>query len=564
MSQYGISIIKSKNGVQRDGTSYACPYYTQAQWCRVYEGAMRKMGGYKATIVGNDQIIRTLFAIPGDNQITVYVGRWNQVTKFILTRSGVPSSEIDITPATIPNLWNPGATETDTPYIWQFDSFTNVIVSMDGSVTQVVKIVALVTPNGNDSYSTTEGPLFQQDASSSAILEPILYETTITNVTASGGLRAIPPVMTVFGNGGMLRFSEANDCTKWPESSTGHSYFLVMANTKLLAAERTWSGNSQSLLIWSTNALIRANWSPITDTSTTPATVIPNFDYITIQDNVSLISPNSIAQYDQMFFWIGIDQFYMYNGIVNTLENSMNNDWFFENINNSYNARCWALSIPRYKEVWFLYPRNEPDTIATECNAAVIFNIEAKVWYDTGINRSCGIPAGVYPYPLMADTTPETLLINNVSHMFLPIWTHEFEYNKTIQNNEYAILSYFESHRQDMWTQNPAASNLIKYYRVAPDLRQNVGGVMTFRVRTQRFPNGPIEDWGPYPFIGGNLYTPVPNTSNPVQYVTNNTERVDIAVQGAITWFLFESNTLDGFYQEGKTLLFWKKGDTLN
>ncbi len=559
MSQYGISIIKSKNGVQRDGTVYACPFYTASQWARVYEGAMRKIGGYTATVEGNDTIIRTLFAIPGDNQITVYIGRYNKVTKITVFRNGSTSgNEIDITPTAIPGLWDP----TNPNNIWQFDSFTN----LDESGAQTIKIVALVTPNGNDSYSTTEGPLFQQDTDSGAILVPIFFSTgagspimwtpTTTHVTASGGLRSIPPVMTVFGNGGLLRFSLSNDCTIWPINTPGFANFLVVTGTKLLAAERTWSGNTQALLMWSVNSLLRVNWAPIITDGTSTA----NFDYITIQDNISLLSPNSIAQYDQMFFWVGIDQFYMYNGIVNTLENTMNNDYFFENINNSYNAKCWALSIPRYKEIWFFYPRSLGEGVEqTECNAAVIFNIEAKVWYDTLVNRSCGIPAGVYPYPLMADTTAEPI-INN----FFPIWTHEIGYNKVIGTNQYSLFSFFETHHQDMWTQNPAASNLIKYYRISPDFRQNEGGIMTFLVRTQRFPNGPIEEWGPYPFTGGNLYTPVPNTSNPVQYTSNNTERVDIAVQGAITWFVFESNTLDGFYQEGKTLLFWKKGDTFN
>lgn len=551
MSHYAVSIIKSRNGIQRDNTPYSTEYYIQGQWVRFYEGRTRKIGGYKVTVEGDardpekpaDPIVRTMFAVPGDNKITLYMGRYNKVSKVEINRSGaIVSGEVDITPAAIPGLFDPDNADN----IWQFDQFTNV----NTAGVQTPRIVALVTPDGNDSYSTTDGPLFQQEVSSNAVLQPVFYSNGMTptdvNVVASGGLCTIAPVLTVYGNGGILRFSEENDCTNWQVNTSDVIRFVIVSNTKILKALRTWSGNTQSLLLWSTNALVTATWG----TRSVGDVTVNSFIYKTIQDDISILSPNSIAQYNQMFFWVGIDQFYFYNGIVNTLENKMNNDWFYENINTNYNARCWSISIPRYKEIWFFYPRNiDPDNPATECNAVVIFNVEEKIWYDSFISRAAGIPAGVYPYPLMSDSSGEPFSHGAIDRILFPIWTHEFGYNKDVLGNAYAIQAYYETHKQDMWTTNPEMSNWIKYFRIAPDFRQNDGGIMSVTANIQEFPQDRPTPNGPYFFTGG--------VSN-----TDITSRIDLAsAQGAIVSFFFESNTLDGFFQEGKSLLYWKKGD---
>ena len=54
---------------------FASESYIGGQWCRFYMGKSRKMGDYKMIQSGNTEIIRSLFAAPQSNAITLYKGR---------------------------------------------------------------------------------------------------------------------------------------------------------------------------------------------------------------------------------------------------------------------------------------------------------------------------------------------------------------------------------------------------------------------------------------------------------------------------------------------------------
>lgn len=541
MSQYGINILKSQNGIDRDNTVYSSDYYIQAQWARFYEDHIRKIGGYTITVPGDyavgdaKPVIRSMFVIPGDNLITLYIGRYNKVTKITIFRDGTTSGgEVNVTPAA--TGWDPANVNN----IWQFEQFTNVVAGVKHS-----NIFALVLPNSLDTYSTDQGPLFYQDITDTAPMV-IINQTDAAPLLFSGGIVALPPVMVGYGNDGLIRWSEANDGLTWKPLSDTTKPFVVLANNKIIKAYRTWSGSTQALLLWSSTTLVRAVCNP-GDAAADPAIPL-TFDYITIQDNISIMSPNCITQYDQIFFWVGVDKFYYYNGVVNTLKNSLNRDWFFDNINTRASARVWALAIPRYNEVWFHYPRDpEPNAhTQTECNAVVMYNVEHQAWADSFISRAAGVPASVYPYPLMADSEGEPIGPDTL----YPIWTHERGFDKVVFDNTYTIDSYFETHKQDMWTQNPNASFLIHIYRIAPDFRQNDEGVMNVTINVQQYPQGPVTSYGPFSFIGGTFNTDI-------------TPYIDVDIQGSIVSFFFRSNDLNGFYQEGKPLMYFKKGDTV-
>lgn len=547
MTQYGINVLKSKNGIDRDNTVYSSDYYIQAQWARFYEDHIRKIGGYTITVPGNSvvgnniPIIRSMFVVPGDNFITLYIGRYNQVTKIIINRDGTTGGgEVDITPPVTMGNWDP----TNINNIWQFEQFTNVVAGV-----KISNIFAIVLPNSLDTYSTNNGPVFYQDTASNdplAIVNESDDSGPVGQLFLSGGIVALPPVMVGYGNDGLIRWSSSNDGLTWKVLSDATVPYVVLANNKIIKAYRTWSGSAQALLLWSSTTLVRATWNPGNPGG--DPSIPPTFDYITIQDNISIMSANCIAQYDQVFFWVGVDKFYSYNGVVNTLKNSLNKDWFFQNINTQASARVWAISIPRYNEVWFNFPYDSSPNAhtQTECNRVGMYNVEHQTWGDSAISRSCGVPASVYPYPLMADSAGEPV----GPDILYPVWTHEIGFDKVVFDNTYTIDSYFETHKQDMWSNDPNASFLIHIYRLAPDFRQNDGGVMNVTVNIQEYPNGPVTSYGPYPFIGGTLNTDI-------------TDHIDVDIQGSIVSFFFRSNDLKGFYQEGKPLMYFKKGDTV-
>jgi hypothetical protein len=105
---------------------------------------------------------------------------------------------------------------------------------------------------------------------------------------------------------------------------------------------------------------------------------------------------------DGVYFWMGVDRFYLYNGSVKVLPNDKNVNYLFDNINFAQRQKVWATKVPRYNEIWFFYPRGT----ATECTDCIIYNVKDQLWYDAGeadgARRSCGYVTEVFPRPIWA------------------------------------------------------------------------------------------------------------------------------------------------------------------
>jgi len=556
MLNYQITVLHPKNGIQRDGTPYFSEHYVAGQWVRFYENVPKKMGGCTLTLYGDSTIIRTLYTIPQATSFYLYMGRNpvvggspvvpGNIQYSIITNDGVAGVPVDRTPtdpAFVPRLNT----------IWVFDtaSFRYAPAPYSGASTNLLfaNYISL------DMESQEAGPIFVGGVNNpdmtpaTSPLVPV-YDKNMQLVEASGGILYCAPVIVAYGNNGNITWTGiGNDVTPFdPGSPTSPGTWdtttdvLNLTNTKIVKAANTRGSGSPTMLLWSLNSLCRA-----TLTQTNSGLQFVN---TIVQDNISIIAPNSVVNYEQQFFWIGTDQFYVYNGIVQNLPNSMNNDWFFNNVNLAQTNKIWGVAVPRYKEIWWFYVRG---STATECNATIIYNIEQNIWYDNTIDpddvfnihnftRSAGVQAsGQYPFPIYADNT----LINNPitpTNDTYPIWTHESGINRTIGDKKFAIPSTYTTPLIDLWSSQGSTSNLINNRRIVPDFLQT--GVMSVELLTKTYPNDPTTAYGPFPF-------------------DKTTPFIDFNCQGALNSFTFASNVVDGDYQAGKILYFYQKGDTL-
>jgi hypothetical protein len=112
------------------------------------------------------------------------------------------------------------------------------------------------------------------------------------------------------------------------------------------------------------------------------------------------MSSSCVVEMDGIYYWMGVDRFYKYNGAVSVVPNDKNVNWIFDNLNYEQRQKVWASKVPRYNEIWFFYPRGS----ATECTDAVIYNVKDNIWYDAGeadgARRSCGYTTEVFPTPI--------------------------------------------------------------------------------------------------------------------------------------------------------------------
>jgi hypothetical protein len=245
------------------------------------------------------------------------------------------------------------------------------------------------------------------------------------NISVSGGVVMLFPYLFVYGNNGLIQNCSAGDFNNWTSADSNANN---VSSTKIVKGLPLRGGTtSPSGLFWSLDSVIRVSYTPTTVTSgTTSSTFYWRYDLITQQS--SIMSSSGVIEYDGIFYWAGIDRFLMYNGLVVEVPNTMNLNYFFDNVNYSQRQKVWCTKVPRYNEVWWFYPKGD----ATECTDAIIYNVKDKVWYDSGqapgANRSSGWFTEVFPKPIWGgiDETTTLSIVGSVSGTTLTVTAVNF------------------------------------------------------------------------------------------------------------------------------------------
>jgi hypothetical protein len=221
--------------------------------------------------------------------------------------------------------------------------------------------------------------------------------STITfdnNVSVSGGVVSLHPYVFVYGNNGLIRNCSAGNINDWVSADANE---VSVATGKIVQGLPVRGGsNAPSGLFWSLDSLIRVSY--IGGAGTPPQ--FWRYDLISSQS--SILSSQSVIEYDGIYYWCGVDRFLLYNGVVKEIPNTMNQNYFFDNLNYAQREKVWVSKVPRFGEIWWFYPRGN----ATECTDAIIYNIRENTWYDAGealgARRSAGYFSQVFTRPTWA------------------------------------------------------------------------------------------------------------------------------------------------------------------
>ena len=218
---------------------------------------------------------------------------------------------------------------------------------------------------------------------------------TFAPVTTDGGIVVLYPFLFIYGSNG---FIANNHVDAIYNDQSFNDWNGALANRVNMTAGKIVKGmpvrggtNSPSGLFWATDSLIRVSFTGNSQ---------QYWKYDIISSQTSIMSSNSVVEMDGVYYWMGVDRFYLYNGSVQVLPNDKNINWVYDNLNYEQRQKVWATKVPRYNEIWFFYPRGS----ATECTDAIIYNVKDKIWYDAGqavgSRRSCGYTTEVFPSPI--------------------------------------------------------------------------------------------------------------------------------------------------------------------
>ena len=358
------------------------------------------------------------------------------------------------------------------------------------------------------------------------------YLTFDNNISVSGGCVMLYPYLFVYGNYGLIQNCSAGNFNNWTSADANANN---VASNKIVKGLALRGGTtSPSGLFWSLDSVIRVSYAPQTVGS---STVYWKYDLISSQS--SIMSSASVIEYDGIYYWIGVDRFLMYNGVVQEIQNNQNMNWFFDGLNLAQRQKVWASKVPRWGEIWWFYPRGS----STECNDAIIYNVRDKCWYDAGLSdgatRSAGYFSDVFAKPIWAGN------IQNSTNNYT-IWVHESGTDQIYLNNVNAVNSFFETNVLGsaaglVGNSQGAGENLwTRLDRVEPDFIQQ--GNMSMTVTGKGFADDVEVESAPYIF-------------------SSSTLKIDLKEQRRLMKLKFTSNQTGGSYFMGRVVLNIETGD---
>ena len=364
--------IRSLPGIKRDGTKFEGDQYVDGQWVRFQRGLPRKIGGYRSVNKFLRGLPRTLIEYTQDLLTYVHAGSANRVERFYI--DGTYNTSV------ISNRTPTSSFTANDGNLWQF--------ALGYDLTNGNQLVAQVAPNLNCICNSDGGELFVGDLLATTALTRVT--AVPANFSATGGVVSLPPYTVVFGNDGYVAWSVPNAPDDFTGSGAGNAYVTGQKIVRGMPL-RGGPGNSPSGLLWSADSLVRMTYIGST----------PVFQFDTISTESSILSAQSVIEYDGVFYWIGTDRFLMFNGVVREVQNNLNINFFFDNLNYAQRQKVFAVKVPRFGEIWWCFPFGD----SLEPNHAVVYNVRENIWYDTPLpngGRGAGVFPAVFRKPLMS------------------------------------------------------------------------------------------------------------------------------------------------------------------
>ncbi len=510
--------IWSKPGISRDSTRFQSECHTDGLWCRWDNlGLPRKIAGVQTKCSTLQGIARGLDLYPNNGQNYVHIGESDFLELLTISAGGVPGALVDVTPT---------AGFTASPNnLWQF-------AQMFDSVSTSTNLLAHPGQNLADIDNDVATPIFLKGATDTAVA------AEISGSDVSGGVCAIGPFMFYYGSDGFLGWSDVNKPSTLSSGLAGTANPTAQKIVKGMQL-RGGVGNAPAGIFWSLDSVIIASF-------VSGGTVAFSFD--TIAQKMSLMSSSCMVEDDGLFYWIAKDRFLMFNGVVQELPNSLNFNYFFDNITAGYTNKVFGFKVPHRGEIWWCAPMFG----ATECSHAIIYNRRLSqqfgypVWYDTELpsGRSSAFFPQLYPYPLLGGTDVDALTGG------YKLWQHENPGYDIIDGSRVlALKSYFTTNDIAPTVMPQPTSQGVFCEYVAPDFVQT--GDMTVQIIGNNTARGPQIATGEQAFPdtvtgdGRDQFVYFKDTRNQMR-------------------FKFQSNTQGGNFQDGQPLAYLRPSDGRN
>ena len=491
--------ITYKPGILRDGSPFQGSYSTGGQWVRFFRGQPQNIGGMKNYVLYIQTIPELL--PPSSTPTAALIYYDGDGNKHILVGVSLVTQQhkYSVIDATYNNIG--GQTLT---YFKKFTNPTNTL-------TQFVVVISIINTIPTQMILCLGMKNYTDINSSEAISTILAKETTdgffqvnfpdFVLQEATGGMLYVGSRLFYYGNNGLVRWSsiaadksgEQTDLQK-PFLFFKDKYSINISTDKVIyGAEWRGGANSPTIIFWTLGSVVL-----ISNTTGSNNQVIDDPDDLSFSKKVlsrdsSILSSNSVVEYDGIFYWPGTQRFFVFNGVVLPLENNLNRQTFFDSLDMTKRQRVFGVKNVSRDEIWWFYPEKGKDA-NVGCTRAVIYNVVDNTWYDTGIERAAGYfdNTGGNMYTVGKNLSPYEG--DNNSY----VWQHEVGNDqvnlyKEVDQQVKSIPSFFTTPIISYATFNPQKQVAGIDYNIAIErIEPNIVGTkkikMTVSINTYEYP----------------------------------------------------------------------------
>ena len=161
----------------------------------------------------------------------------------------------------------------------------------------------------------------------------------------------------------LIRFSSQESVVDWTPTATNTAGDLRLSKgSEIITAAQT----SRQILVWTDQSLYSMQFlgPPFT------------FGVSMLADNIRIAGPNAAIAVNDVEFWMGQENFYLYDGRIQVIPCTVR-DYVFSDMNNQQSFKFHAGSIGSQTEIWWFYCSSG----SSEIDRYVVFNYGQQVWY---------------------------------------------------------------------------------------------------------------------------------------------------------------------------------------
>lgn len=256
----------------------------------------------------------------------------------------------------------------------------------------------------------------------------------------------------------LIRFCNQEDITDWETRADNTAGSLrISTGSEIVTAVKT----KQQILVFTDVSLHTVQYigAPFT------------FGLSEVSQNIGIASHNAAVAVNDTVYWMGKNQFYIYNGNVQEIPCTVK-EYVFDDFNQFQIGKVMAGHNTEHGEIWWFYPSENSNNV----DRYVIYNYMQNIWYYGNLARTAWVGRGVFSYPIAAGTDGY-------------LYYQEFGINDGSQNPPVGINAYIQSNSFDLGE----GDQFMSAWRIVPDLtfrNSDSSPQATITIKTQDYPGG--------------------------------------------------------------------------